>query len=487
MSANTSTPLQQSAEPVRQSFFDPNDARLIAATQGLRQLFEWATKVRPEDIPQSARQRAASILFDDISAIVGAWDEPEFQTLYPRLVANAVGSEASILPQPGIRADTRTAALTNAVAANWLELDEGYRKTPCHAGLYVLPALLAVAEADDVRTDQLLHTLVVAYEVITRIARAYPQRVTVMQSHGRYAALGAACAVALHRKYNAELLAHVASAAVTLITPSPRNHLAGGALARNIWAGVGARNGIDVADWAPAGITGMDSSIHDVFVTVLGGDCKPDALTEGLGSSWAVMDGYTKMYACCQHLHAAVEAALDVREQVLEKGISRLTDIHVETHDLALPLIEAHPGTSLSAKFSMAHAMASAVVLGSANEQAFSSALLKDQSIDQLRQRVAMSPWPGAIPSPPNDRPARVHFRFEDGTAIVGECLSARGGADRPFPQEALLEKIERLAGKRYPGLPTIAADLMSSQPTRLNLCWREVLAACATPATARP
>ena len=36
-------------------------------------------------------------------------------------------------------------------------------------------------------------------------------------------------------------------------------------------------------------------------------------LTDGLGDAWAILDGYMKIYACCQHLHSLVEAALDVR------------------------------------------------------------------------------------------------------------------------------------------------------------------------------
>ena len=42
--------------------------------------------------------------------------------------------------------DLFQAQRANAVAADWLELDEGYRVVPCHAGLYVIPALLAEAE-----------------------------------------------------------------------------------------------------------------------------------------------------------------------------------------------------------------------------------------------------------------------------------------------------------------------------------------------------
>src|SRR3546814_4720777 len=79
------------------------------------------------------------------------------------------------------------------------------------------------------------------------------------------------------------------------------------------------------------------------------------------------------MYACCQHLHAAVEAVLDIRAMVWEKGLDKVAGIRVLTHDLALPLQNRRPHNTLSAKFSMAHAIAAALVSGQGGAAAFHS------------------------------------------------------------------------------------------------------------------
>ena len=47
-----------------------------------------------------------------------------------------------------------------------------------------------------------------------------------------------------------------------------------------------------------------------IGLSLLGGAVSPELLTRGLGEDWAILQGYTKIYACCQHLHSAVEAAL---------------------------------------------------------------------------------------------------------------------------------------------------------------------------------
>ena len=92
---------------------------------------------------------------------------------------------------------------------------------------------------------------------------------------------------------------------------SPRDHLVSGALIRNVWPAVGAWAGTMSVDWAECGIGGVDTGFYDVYSTVHGGTADPAHLTEGLGERWGILDGYMKLYACCQHLHSAVEATLD--------------------------------------------------------------------------------------------------------------------------------------------------------------------------------
>ncbi len=452
-----------------------SDQRAVSARE-MGELLDWAVSVRAQDVPEDAKRRAVLVLFDDIAAMVGAAAEPEFQRVLPRLGAMGGPAESTVFSTPGKRADRRSAAQINAVAANWLELDEGYRVTPCHAGLYLLPALLADAEAVGTRFANLVRAIAVGYEVITRIARAFAQQPSVMQSHGRFAAVGAAAAVALNRGLKADQAMAALSSAVTLITPAPRNHLALGALVRNVWAAVGAESGMRAVDWADAGISGSPGSFHDVYCTVLRGRFEEGVLSGGLGGTWAILDGYTKMYACCQHLHAAVEAILQVQDAAVAKGLANVVGIDVATHDLALPLQNARPHNTLAAKFSMAHALAAALVTGEAGAPAFASGIIADARVDALRQKVEMGPWPGPPSGPPNDRPAQARIRFADGTSLEATCLSARGGTDRPYPEATRIEKIAGLTAALYPRLGHVAESLVALPAARLQQSWRDIV-----------
>ncbi|MGE0314324.1 MAG: MmgE/PrpD family protein [Lautropia sp.] len=453
----------------------PDDGRPGLA-DAARALCEWAASVRAADIPDEVMVRAVRVLADDLSAIVGAHGEPEVRGVQDKLLARTAASEATVFRGGRTRTERTWAAVANAVAANWLELDEGYRLTPCHAGLYTLPALMAQAEATNLPLEDMLRSLVVGYEIVTRVARGFRQRAFNMQSHGRYCAIGAAAATALARDADAQQLHGVITAASTLVMASPRSHLVSGALVRNVWPAVGAWSGMMSAEWASCGITGVPSSLDDVYATVFGGEAQPDAVTKALGSSWAILDGYTKRFACCQHLHSALEALLDIREAVMAHGGPQAVQaIVVETHPLALVLDNPAPLTTLGAKFSMPHAMGAALLTGTGGADAFLSGTLHDPVIRMLRERVSVRPF-APLPDPPNDRPARVQVTLRDGTRLDGECLSAQGGSDRPFPPSMLEEKVHALSAGVYPKLHATLFALADPVRARSRRGWGDIV-----------
>src|SRR5688572_27117460 len=168
-----------------------------AVSEAIVHLASWAAATPAAAIPREVMVRAVRVLADDLSAIVGAREEPEVAQFHERILSRANKEEATLFRGGRRRTERIQAAVANAVAADWLELDEGYRVTPCHAGLYVIPALLAESEARNLRFEGLLRALVLGYELVTRVARGWTPRAATMQSHGRYAAIGAAAAIAL--------------------------------------------------------------------------------------------------------------------------------------------------------------------------------------------------------------------------------------------------------------------------------------------------
>lgn len=422
-----------------------------ATAAGLTALCEWAVKAVKAPLPPAIYRRAALVISDDIAAMVAASTEPQVKDAQTLVLKGGGQQEASVFGPRRAKGTREQAAAANGVAITWAELDEGYRPLPCHAGAYIIPALLAEAEADDASVDEVVAVVAVAYEITTRIAQAFPFPSLTAHPHGAFNAIGAGAALALLRGYDARNLHGVLTAASTMVAVGPFNHAIEGALIRNAWTSIGATAGFRAADFAPLGITGLDGALYDVYATCFGCDTKPEQLTAGLGSgSWAIESGYHKMHACCQYMHAAVEASIELAKRLPADGSKKLEGIEVETHARGLALSVREPDTVLAAKFSMPHTLAAVAALGSAGPKSFEYSTLRQPEISDLRNKVAMVPH-GEIGPFPNDRPARVHWTFDDGTKWSAECVNARGGADQPFSEGELFAKFQDLTVQVYP------------------------------------
>lgn len=422
-----------------------------ATAAGLTALCEWAVKAVKAPLPPAIYRRAALVISDDIAAIVAASTEPQVQDAQTLVLRGGGQQESSVLGPKRARGTREQAAAANGVAITWAELDEGYRPLPCHAGAYIIPALLAEAEADDASVEEVVAAVAVAYEITTRIAQAFPFPSLTAHPHGAFNAVGAGAGLALLRGYDARTLHGVLTAASTMVSVGPFNHAIEGALVRNAWTSIGATAGFRAADFAPLGITGLDGALYDVYATCLGCDVKPEQLTDGLGSGvWAIESGYHKMHACCQYMHAAVEASIELAKRLPSDGAKKLQGIEVETHARGLALSVREPDTVLAAKFSMPHTLAAVAALGSAGPNSFAYSTLHEPEISDLRNKVAMVPH-AEVGAFPNDRPARVHWTFDDGTKWSAECVNARGGADQPFSEGELFAKFQDLTTQVYP------------------------------------
>ncbi len=450
-------------------------AEAAAAT---RDLIAWAARVKASDIPDAVLRHAALVLADNIAATVGAETEPEVQAAQAKLTERSATREATVFNRTAARADRYAAAAANGAAATWCELDEGYRLAPAHAGAYILPALLAEAEAIGADTLQVLHALTLGYEIVGRCAQAFPFAAMTVHPHAAFGTLGAAAGIGLLRGYDADTLLATVSAGASMVFAGPYNHALDGALVRNLWTGLSAWTGMRAADLAPLGLGGIAESTYDVFVGCFGTRADPPALTAQLGERWAIASGYHKLFACCQYAHSAVEASLVLGEKLASNGRTPddIAEITVETHPRALTLTEMNPPTVLSAKFSMPHAMAAVAVRRTGGQTAFARDTLDDPAIARLRHAVRLQPYAPIAPWP-KDRPGRVTWRLSNGEVWSEAVENARGGADQPFSIDELLGKIDELTRAAFPGMSGVLSGLIVDPHAVAKTPWRDVVA----------
>jgi 2-methylcitrate dehydratase PrpD len=458
-----------------------NDTLSEAAGQGLRELVEWAVRQELSDIPGPVRQKTVMVIADDLAAMLSAENEPQVLAAQARLVAGGPGGTASLFRRDRAQLAPLQAALGNALSASWNELDEGYRKAVCHAGLYTLPVLLAIAESEQLSTAEVLRASTLAYEVTARFARTWRFGALNIHPHALFNALGATAAIGFLRRLPAGLMLDALSNASTLGVVGPYNQAVRGALIRNAWAAAGIANAFQAIEWAEAGIAGLADTPHAVYHETLGSEAHIAELTLDLGSDWAVASGYHKINACCQYAHSAIEAMQEIlREHPSLQGGAGIARIQIQTHRLGMTLDNFQPGTTLGAKFSLPHALAASLVYGHGGAEAFGSGAIKDQRVARLRDQVEMRLVDEELPWP-QDRPAFVTLLDEHGRSYSASCLSARGGPDRPFGDAELWAKIAGLSQASAPGLVMALQALHAScadSPGGKELAqpWRELV-----------
>ena len=254
----------------------------------------------------------------------------------------------------------------------------------------------------------------------------------------------------------------------------PYGHAIDGALVRNAWTAAGAFIGFRAVDWANAGIGGIAETPFDVFQICFGTTSRPQELDARLGQDWSLSDGYHKVFACCQYAHSMVEASLQLHDRLGPRARDDVAAIDVETHPRGMTLTAVEPPTVLSAKFSMPHAAAAVARRASGGNDAFTKDTLTDPAIAELRRKVTLIPLAEIEPWP-NDRAARVTWTMRDGSRHSASCRNARGGADQPFDEQTLLDKLSGNTAGMFPAMPEALAALLTPESDRLP--WSTVVA----------
>ena len=406
---------------------------------GAQDLAQFVASLSDADLPSDVRDRAALAVADTVGAIIAGSTTKPVRTLRKQYAAHDTGV-ASVL---GTNASVSVehAATLNGIAGTVLELDEGHKRAAGHPAIHVLPAVLAVAEADDGSTRDMLTAFVAGYETAARVAQACQPLADGYHPHGVWGVVGAAAGVANYRELTVDTTAEALRIAANHAQHTRFEAALEGATVRDTYAGMVAPTAIHAVDQAQAGFTGLTDGLRLHLESVASGAVKP-ILTTTLGDEWELLGGYFKIHAACRYAHPALDA---VDELAAETDITpeAITSVSVETYPAAAGLAEATPETRLAAKFSIPFAIATRLVHGHAGKDAFEPDALRAEVYD-LSRHVTVEATETFAAATPESRGARVTVVHE-GATLSATVEHARGGAVRPFDEPRLREKFDSL------------------------------------------
>jgi 2-methylcitrate dehydratase PrpD len=397
------------------------------APAALDDLVRRAAELTYADLPEPTVRRTELLVADLVGAAIAGARRCELSRYADKAASTR---EARVLVAGDRWGEAGVAAFVNGCAGVALELDDGLVGGG-HAGAHVIPAALAAAQREHRSGRELICAVVAGYEVAARLFRAFRIRYP-MHPHGHLGAVGGAVAVAVLTGTCPSAAARVASTLPILSTWSACFE---GVSARNAVVGLANLVAITAADLADAGFVGATGALQEAFGQVAGEPRDVDALGGAVEpAQLAVHAAVTKHLSVAGPLHCAVEAA----RQVARPG--RITEVRVETVTGNVKFAGAPRPNSLSTRFSLPYAVATALCKDPRRVRAFDH----DPEVAALAARVHVLAAPDLDERYPGTHATRVTVVGPDGedTALVTE---PEGGPARPATEPALAAKFAAL------------------------------------------
>ncbi|MBW6424372.1 MmgE/PrpD family protein [Rhizobium sp. XQZ8] len=372
-----------------------------------------------------------------------------------RCILDLLGAAASGINQPGVLAARKTALATmaagdvpiwfsgttssvvgtawaNSAAAAALDLDDGHRLARGHPGAAVIPTALAVASETDASLEDILRAIIIGYDVGVTIGAAR----TTYGNTGTWSSYAVVATAAVLRRTAPEILAHALAIAgesapnqLFASAPAPRNPAPEGSDVKEgiPWSVV---TGLVALSLAEAGHTGpcniLDSTRHYRFSEDL-----------RLGVNPHICNTYFKLYACCRHIHAPLDAMLQLvgRYSIDPHAIDA---IGVESTSGALRISNRDNPTNLvDVQYSIPYCLALATLRGPQALLPPTPAVLGQSAVVDLARKVTLSVNADFDARFPAETLARVTVTVM-GRHLVSDVTAPKGEASDPLSSAEL-------------------------------------------------
>ena len=420
-----------------------------AGAGGTVDLAAFLAGLRYEDLPLAVVERTKDLLVDWAgSALAGRGARPvRGLERFARAMGPADGPAEILVSRR--RTSPLFAALVNAAASHVVEQDDVHNAAVFHPGTVVFPAVLAAAQGRGASGRELLVAAVAGYEAGARaglfLGRSH---YTVFHTTGTAGTLAAAAGVARLLGAGAEIMGHALGLAGTQAA-GLWEFLRDAADAKQLHAAKAAADGLLAASIAMDGFTGARRILEGAqgMGAGMSRETDPRALTEGLGSRWAISETSFKVHASCRHTHPAADALLQVMaEHRLPPG--RIVRVRAHVHQAALDVLgpAAEARTIHQAKFSMGFVLALVALRGEAGITAFTEQTLADPAIRAFMERVEMVFDPEIDAAYPARWIGMVAVETAQGHWLRGRVEVPRGDPGNSLTRAEIADKARGLA-----------------------------------------
>ncbi|WP_420640161.1 MmgE/PrpD family protein [Candidatus Poriferisocius sp.] len=401
--------------------------------------------------------RAADAVVDTVGCTVFGATQPWSQAAIVH--AGLTGGQG---PCTVIGADRPTtpamAAFANGSSAHAFELDDVHEEAISHPGAVVVPAALALAEAEGASIGDLLEAVVIGYEAMGRAGIAVgPAGHMLAGFHptSMSGVFGSTAAAGRLLGFDGQMLNHAFGIAVSLASGTMEFASSGG-MAKRIHAGRAAEAGVLAASLAARGVEGATDGLAGTygFCAVFGPDPRPELLVDALGDRWIIDEITVKPYAACSDIHPLIQAAAEL---AAEHGLQpdRIARIEAECPTKAATQNSLDGTVSvMAAQYSAEFNIAAAILADPGDPATYRPERIADPALADLQAKVV-----SVRAAPEFDRTyawkmgGRVRIHLTSGEVRVRTVHGQKGSMhDRLSPEELDAKCDTLVAGLAPPG-----------------------------------
>jgi 2-methylcitrate dehydratase PrpD len=402
-----------------------------------RTLAAFATGTLPSALQGEVREVLKLSLLDWCAVGMAGVTEPVGRIVSRMALADGGAAEASLFGQKQ-KVPARSAALVNGAISHALDYDDTHFDYIGHPSVVIFPAALALAQKTGAGGADFLDAALIGMETACRIGRWLGMG---HYNHGFHqtataGCFGATAASGRLLKLDGERMSHALGLAATRASGLKSQF---GTMGKPYNAGLAAANGVEAALLAADGFISRPDGIECVqgFGDTHAGEAiNPEAVLDGLGTSFRFLAVQHKFHACCHGTHPTLEA---LREAMGNRSFvaGEVVRVTLTAAPKWLRVCDlATPQTGLEAKFS--YRLTTAMALAGHDTSAlstFSDAHCFDPTLNALRDRVRVEGDPAI-----RDTAARVVIELAS-----GRIIEASHDLDQPIP---LGEKTVKLRAK---------------------------------------
>lgn len=410
-----------------------------------RALAEFVAGLRPGSLPPEVMTQAARVMLDALGCAVAAWTEDPDKARIARDIAALYPARpgAGVVGAAGLSAQPAFAALANGILVNAADNDDTHKRALLHVGSVVVPAALALAEVRALSGRDMLAALVAGYEVAVRVGMA------VMPTHYRFwhstatnGTFGGAATAAHAMGLDADGVQRALGLAGTQAA-GLNTFFESGDMTKSLHPGKAAMNGVLSAQLAGLGMTSPPGILEHPkgYLAAFSLEPKAAALTDGLGSTWEILQNGFKFFPSILASHSPIQATLAIvaKHRPDPSRIARITN---ETYDTVKSHFSSkEAATVMAARVSVPYCIAAAAVDGVLTQAQFAAARIHDPLIRRVLERTEVIADPELNKLYPANFPARVTITMEDGQSFTETVMLPKGDPGAPLSDAELEDK----------------------------------------------